>query len=593
MSMNFPVNLKKVIYSSVVPVKCGEDRGSAFFISPDTLITARHIVVNNVLNAQPVLITIDKEVLCDVVPIAEDGEKVDIVLLKCKEYHQNDFLKLLSAEFNEDRKLTIVGYPKEFGNCTELISIDVQDRLGTKKEDYDTMVVRTDSLAFTSYKGFSGSPVLNEKGSVIGISVNQYGNSLGYVSVKNITERLKVQDVKVSMDWQSEDFSPCGRGTSQRQVEKSISYAALRYNRNLHISNKKLDEEIDLFCLRKKRTDIETDLKEIEDIVLNNTLDFQDCLTDYQSGNYDDLYYIFKRWYENRKRNEKKGRNDKINERKEMSDFTVYDKIYEEFPSLVDKWTWARNKIIVLKGNAGMGKTHYICATAERLCKEMNVYLLFGSMFVENRDFEAQMYEMMSITDKDFKELNDEMIKVDSNALIIIDALNEGATENFWDVSMKHMEDLFKNFERIKLLVTFRNDEDFNLHSSYQCIDLRGFESNTSEAIQKYFNFYQINDENNVLQNRFYNEFNEPLFLTMFCITSRYISYTKKDANYFSLFLQYIKYRNNQVSRGVDEDPHRNITEKALLKFASYSLYYNNCNPIPRKKARHYADMIC
>lgn len=55
-----------------------------------------------------------------------------------------DYLKLLAAEFNEDRQLTIVGYPKEFGNNSELISIEVQDRLGNRKEDYDTTVVRTD-----------------------------------------------------------------------------------------------------------------------------------------------------------------------------------------------------------------------------------------------------------------------------------------------------------------------------------------------------------------------------------------------------------------------------------------------------------------
>ena len=97
--MKFTVNLKKTIYASVVPVKCGDDRGTAFFISPDTLITARHIVVDNVLNAQPVLIATGEDVLCDVVPIAEDGEKVDVVLLKCKDYRQDDFLKLLSAEF--------------------------------------------------------------------------------------------------------------------------------------------------------------------------------------------------------------------------------------------------------------------------------------------------------------------------------------------------------------------------------------------------------------------------------------------------------------------------------------------------------------
>ena len=230
--MKYPIDIRKAIYASVVPVRCDNERGTAFFIAPDTLVTARHIVAQNAVNGVPVIISTDKLVLCDVEYIAEEGINVDVVLLRCKDYQQEDYLKLLAAEFNEDRQLTIVGYPKEFGNCSDIISMEVQDRLGNRKEDYNTTVVRTDSLAFTSYKGFSGSPVLNEKGSVIGITVNQLGGSLGYASIKSLATRFENHNVVVSKDWQSEDFSPCGRGTSQRQVEKAVGYAALRYNRD-------------------------------------------------------------------------------------------------------------------------------------------------------------------------------------------------------------------------------------------------------------------------------------------------------------------------------------------------------------------------
>lgn len=271
-----------------------------------------------------------------------------------------------------------------------------------------------------------------------------------------------------------------------------------------------------------------------------------------------------------------------------------YREIYVKLPPLVGKWEQTKSQIVVLKGNAGMGKTHYVCATAERLCKKMNVYLLFGSRFIESRDFESQLYEMMLIAGNDLIKLNDEMVRVDSNALIIIDALNEGATEIFWDIALQHMATLLKRCEKIKLLITFRNDEGFNLHTSCDTIELRGFENNTLEAIEKYFKYYQIDDSNGVLQRKFLREFNEPLFLAMFCIVAhRNIHYMIKDFTYSDLFHQYIRYRNDNVSKGVDEDTHRNVTEKALLKFASYSLYYNNCNPIPRKKARHYADLIC
>ena len=161
-----------------------------------------------------------------------------------------------------------------------------------------------------------------------------------------------------------------------------------------------------------------------------------------------------------------------------------------------------------------MGKTHYVCATAERLCKKMNVYLLFGSRFSEEQDFEAQLYAMMGIGDNNLRKLNDKMLEEDSNALIIIDALNEGATELFWKREIKILEDLLHDCERIKLMLTYREGEGKYLTNSCETIDLRGFESNTDEAIQKYFDYYGIDDSDGKLRQRYLSEFGEPLFLS-------------------------------------------------------------------------------
>lgn len=583
MSMKYPIDIRKAIYASVVPVKCDTERGTAFFIAPNTLVTARHIVAQNAVNGVPVIISTDKQVLCDVEYIAEEGVNVDVVLLRCKDYQQEDHLKLLAAEFNEDRQLTIVGYPKEFGNCSDIISMEVQDRLGNRKEDYDTTVVRTDSLAFTSYKGFSGSPVLNEKGSVIGITVNQLGGSLGYASIKSLATRFENHNVVVSKDWQSEDFSPCGRGTSQRQVEKAVGYAALRYNRDLHVSNATLDGELDLFAQRRQSIDLEEKLRKIESDALGYNFDFSESLNEYQKGDYDNLQKILYNWHN-------------LHKEKNFTSFTLkfFQDNYIKFSELIEEWHRSQKQIVLFKGKAGMGKTHYVCATAERLCKEMNVYLLFGSRFSEDQDFESQLCSMMGIGENALQKLNGKMMEENSNALIIIDALNEGATENFWNVAMKRMETLLKLYDRLKLLITYRDDEDFDLSIPCSIIELRGFEDNTQEAIQKYFAHYQIDDTDSNIQKRYFAEFSEPLFLTMFCVVASHdLRYMMDNFTYSDLFHQYIKYRNDMVSKGVDEDSHRNVTENALMKFANYSLYYNQCSDISRQKARHYADQIC
>ena len=581
MSMKYPIDIRKAIYASAVPVRCDNERGTAFFVAPNTLVTARHIVAQNAVNGVPVIISTDKQVLCDVEYIAEEGVNVDVVLLRCKDYQQEDYLKLLAAEFNEDRQLTIVGYPKEFGNCSDIISMEVQDRLGNRKEDYDTTVVRTDSLAFTSYKGFSGSPVLNEKGSVIGITVNQLGGSLGYASIKSLAARLEEHGTIVSKDWQSEDFSPCGRGSSQRQVEKAVGYAALRYNRNLHVGNSDFDEEVNMFALRQYRLYKEKDVKKIE---YKAIISFGKELVKYRKGDYDILFTMLRIWRNNNPNKEKWS--------PKIKDF--YRDEYPKLQPLIDKWRLGKNQIVLAKGKAGMGKTHYVCATAERLCKEMNVYLLFGSRFSEDQDFEFQLCSMMGIGENALQKLNDKMIEENSNALIIIDALNEGATEYFWNVAMKRMENLLKLYDRLKLLITYREDENFDLSIPCSIIELRGFEANTNEAIQKYFAYYQIEDSDGEIQKRYFAEFNEPLFLSMFCVVANCdFRFTMGDFSYSELFHQYIKYRNDIVSKGVDEDSHRNVTEKALMKFANYSLYYNQCSDISRQKARHYADQIC
>lgn len=581
MSMKYPIEIRKVVYASVVPVVCGNERGTAFFVAPDTLVTARHVVAEHFENNVPVIVSADTSVLCDVEFIAEKGANVDVVLLKCKGYQQKDYLKLLAAEFNEDRQLTIVGYPKEFGNNSELISIEVQDRLGNRKEDYDTTVVRTDFLAFTSYKGFSGSPVLNEKGSVIGVAVNQLGSTLGYASIKSLAVRLEEHGVNVSKDWQSEDFSPCGRGTSQRQVQKAIGYASLRYNRDLHVGNSDFDEEVNTFALRHFKIENEQKIKEIESDAIRF---FGNELAEYDKGDYDGLFSMLRNWRDNNPDSQKWT--------SDIKEF--YRNDYANLQVLIDKWRLCDNQMVLLKGKAGMGKTHYVCATAERLCKEMNVYLLFGSRFSEDQDFESQLYDMMCIGGNDLRKLNEKMVDEDSNALIIIDALNEGATELFWKREIKILEELLQDCERIKLILTYREGEGKYFTNPCETINLRGFESNTDEAIQRYFDYYRIGDTDGELRKRYFAEFSEPLFLTMFCVVANHdLSYMMSDFTYSTLFREYIKYRNDIVSKGVDEDSHRNVTEKALTKFANYSLYYNSCNDIPRRKARYYADQIC
>lgn len=606
MSMNFPIDLRKLIFSTVVPVMCGTCRGTAFFVSPDTLITARHVLVDYIIDGNPIIVKVgDKEVLCRMEAIGQDGEDVDVVLLKCIDYTQKKYLKLLSAKFNESAKLTITGYPSEFGNCSELISIEAHDRLNTHQHDYDTMVVRTDSLAFTSYKGFSGAPVLNEKGSVIGVATNQYDCSLGYISIKSITSKIEYQGVQVNKDWQNEDFTALGRGNCHQQVEKAIGYASLRYKEELHINNDDLDKAIDLFALRALYDNCVEKLKPIEDFVINYQRCFGNAFDNYVKGNYLELKDRLWSWQINeqdeRGKNKAEEKKDKGKqaEEKEIVDFKsqieqFFKEKYSQLSQLEDEYKKTTNKIMVLRGMAGMGKTHYVCATAKRLVSQMNVYLVFGSQFSEIEDFESQLCKLLQIGGHNLKDLNDKMSEENSNTLIIIDAINEGATEYFWNSSMLNFKKQLEKFDRIKIILTFREDEGKNYNFDDEwTLNLEGFGDRTEEAVRKYFDFYQIKDSDDSIKSHYKREFNEPLFLSIFCeVAQNNYGYVFQTISYSNLFKLYIQSRNESVSNGVDEDPHRNVTQRFLSKVAGYSLYYNDCEDISRAKARQYSNQI-
>lgn len=580
--MNYPAEIKKLIYTSIVPIVCGNNRGTAFFVGKDMLLTARHVVVDHFDHQDPIVAKADVDILCNAKELGEPGEPIDVVLLKCNDYENNDYLPLLSAEYNEERDLTIIGYPRELGNCTDLITITVRDRIKSNQDGYDITVIRTDSLAFTSYKGFSGSPVINEKGSVIGVTVMQLNSNLGYVSIKKIEKLLENNSVAVNDDWQSEDMSPLGRGRCQQQVQNAISYASLRYNDQLHIPNTDLDQAIDVFARKEARDKMVKRIIDTEKHAMSfDAIKGKIPQTQIETLDFAHLYYVISGIY-----------NDLPKEDKPIALDKFFEDEYDSLQGLVDFLSEYENiKILYIGAEAGMGKTHYMCATASRLVRYMNVYLLFGSKFTSG-DFDSQLVDMMGINGKSLRELNDEMVQQNQNALIIIDAINEGATDVFWKQALNNLTNEIDSLSNIRLIVTCRSGD--NLIGITENLTITGFDGNTKEAVDRYFDYYHIKDDDHNLYKRFSAEFSQPLFLRLFCeVAQSNRRPIRQDMSLTSLYLFYVQQRNIKISEGVDEDIHRNVTEKLLLKIANYSLFYNACNDTPRKKARIYADQIC
>ena len=83
--MKVLLNIDEVAEQSIVPVKCGYETGTAFFIDSQHLLTAYHVVVDHIIdNATSIFIIVDGNTI---VCTAKDlGEKIDIAILTCIDF---------------------------------------------------------------------------------------------------------------------------------------------------------------------------------------------------------------------------------------------------------------------------------------------------------------------------------------------------------------------------------------------------------------------------------------------------------------------------------------------------------------------------
>ena len=192
--MNLNINLYGG--SSILPVFCGESRGTAFYIGEKRFLTAWHVVSDgSEENGADIIIKYERgDLACRLIALGE----MDIALLETDvEIDEIDAIPLLKTEFKEDLDLEIIGYPQELGNGLEYFGVRCRNyrKLDPSNDGFDTVVLRTDPFGFHSYSGFSGSPVLNSRGFAVGVVTDQLYNTLGYTSIESVVGELDGQGV--------------------------------------------------------------------------------------------------------------------------------------------------------------------------------------------------------------------------------------------------------------------------------------------------------------------------------------------------------------------------------------------------------------
>ena len=246
MSLNLNIDLYGG--KSILPVICGSCRGTAFYIGNQRFLTAWHVVSEAVSLNEDIILTHDEETLfCRLIPLGE----MDVALLECdSEFHEITPIELLKTDFRQDIDLEIIGYPQEIGNGLDYFGVKVKNlkELNDHSRDFDVMVLRTDPFGFHSYSGYSGSPVLNQKGVAIGVVTDQMYNTLGYTSIRSISEKLKEKHIPFLENADQYDMRDVGIGKCMELAEAACNKMKSRYTKENHVKDEELETQFEIFC---------------------------------------------------------------------------------------------------------------------------------------------------------------------------------------------------------------------------------------------------------------------------------------------------------------------------------------------------------
>ena len=599
--MNTHLNIEDVAGSIVVPVWCGSERGTAFFISPTKLLTAFHVVAEYVADDSDIFISVNgitTECNCE-----ELAKGRDIAILTCVSYkNECSPYSLLASDCRKGQVLSVVGYPEELGNGVDAFSFSVVNvrTITSIPNQFDIVVRRIDTFALSTYMGMSGSPVVNDFGSVVGIVTDELYNSLGYTSIHSIMENLTEKGIKYEDNADLEDTSDFGLGTCAKYILEAQEQAGSRYSHDLQVDDKDteriisrfagigFDDDLEIIANSykkfsettrevKKKTEIEKFKKKYVDnqILTNEFVEELYQLKNLRDKSYSDSsVHLFT-----------------AKEREQISDIISKAKQYLRMQKYLDE------KGLAIVGDAGCGKTFTLCKISEKLCKKENAYLLFGT------DFSASEMPLETILRKfkwkqsnSFDLLNDKMQKEGKFAIFIIDAINEGAGMYFWQEKLPTLLNQIRKWSRIKIIVSIRKqavqtDVLNETIEGFTRLSIPGFRD-VREAVKKFFEHYNIDkdiDDFNQIQS-----FSNPLFLKIFCEAYSEAYYgDSKSPNIIEIYKSYIYKRNHLVSVGADVDPRMNYTKCLLDKIAYYSLWNLQCGDVSREKVKSYSYHLC
>lgn len=258
----------------------------------------------------------------------------------------------------------------------------------------------------------------------------------------------------------------------------------------------------------------------------------------------------------------------------------------------------ANNRFIILRGEAGSGKTHFLCDLSKRRIKNgLPTFIFLGEEFNNSDPWKTILKKLsLNCSIKQFLQSLDSMARnKNSRAFIIIDAVNEQQTKVVW---IKLLNQL-KEYKSICLILSVRTGFEFSVlpaNIRRQALDVihEGFNEREWDALTNFFNFYNL-ELPDVPQ--LFPDFNNPLFLKIYCETYKDkggSSSLKGHSGFTGIFEDYIIAQGKKILKDLKNNNPKTslfVWNKTIKQVASY-MAKNRVSSIPESEVFNITKLV-
>ncbi len=238
----------------------------------------------------------------------------------------------------------------------------------------------------------------------------------------------------------------------------------------------------------------------------------------------------------------------------------------------------ACSTIMLLTGEAGIGKTHLMCDVAKkRISEGRPTVILMGQRFTSCDEPWTQALQQLDLRDLSVEEFVEALEAAaraaGCRALVMIDALNEGAGRRIWPVHLAAFLEYVVRSPWIGVVLAVRSSfvdlvVPEEIRKRAVLVRHQGFAGCEYDAARAFFAYYGIEFPSTPLLRP---EFSNPLFLKILCQglqrggQRRLPKGIKGITAIFKLFLDAV---NDRLGRELGFDPRRPLVDQALKRFA-------------------------